>query len=114
MAVRQIFPTFAAEFHEIRQTIGRWCNGNTTGFGSVIPGSNPSRPTPIPTLRYGLTVCSRAWNVLFQGVEHFVPRLGTFCSRGWKVLFHALEENGDVFTKEQFSGFWDENGQFIC
>ena len=24
---------------------GRWCNGNTTGFGSVIPGSNPSRPT---------------------------------------------------------------------
>ena len=25
---------------------GRWCNGNTTGFGSVIPGSNPSRPTP--------------------------------------------------------------------
>ena len=26
-------------------TIGRWCNGNTTGFGSVIPGSNPSRPT---------------------------------------------------------------------
>ena len=25
--------------------IGRWCNGNTTGFGSVIPGSNPSRPT---------------------------------------------------------------------
>ena len=24
---------------------GLWCNGNTTGFGSVIPGSNPSRPT---------------------------------------------------------------------
>ena len=27
---------------------GRWCNGNTTGFGSVIPGSNPSRPTITP------------------------------------------------------------------
>ena len=28
-----------------KYVIGRWCNGNTTGFGSVIPGSNPSRPT---------------------------------------------------------------------
>ena len=40
LAVSQIFPTFAAAL-----LIGRWCNGNTTGFGSVIPGSNPSRPT---------------------------------------------------------------------
>lgn len=23
----------------------RWCNGNTTGFGPVILGSNPSRVT---------------------------------------------------------------------
>lgn len=22
-----------------------WCNGNTTGFGSVIPGSNPGSST---------------------------------------------------------------------
>ena len=51
----QIFPTFAAEFQQfapvsmvfsqLATMIGRWCNGNTTGFGSVIPGSNPSRPT---------------------------------------------------------------------
>ena len=41
---RQIIRTFAVEFHKIH-LIGRWCNGNTTGFGSVIPGSNPSRPT---------------------------------------------------------------------
>ncbi len=38
MAECQIFTNFAP-------AIGRWCNGNTTGFGSVIPGSNPSRPT---------------------------------------------------------------------
>ena len=30
---------------DFESKIGRWCNGNTTGFGSVIPGSNPSRPT---------------------------------------------------------------------
>ena len=37
----QIFTTFATALIKF----GRWCNGNTTGFGSVIPGSNPSRPT---------------------------------------------------------------------
>ena len=26
--------------------IGPWCNGNTTGFGSVIMGSSPVGPTP--------------------------------------------------------------------
>ncbi len=25
--------------------IGLWCNGSTTGFGSVCPGSNPGKPT---------------------------------------------------------------------
>ena len=67
LAVLQIIRTFAVEFQTIRPRvwaapqqkasflhsvctilapkIGRWCNGNTTGFGSVIPGSNPSRPT---------------------------------------------------------------------
>ena len=25
--------------------IGLWCNGSTTGFGSVCPGSNPGSPT---------------------------------------------------------------------
>ena len=34
-----------AKFSLSLHRIGRWCNGNTTGFGSVIPGSNPSRPT---------------------------------------------------------------------
>ena len=24
---------------------GLWCNGSTTGFGSVCPGSNPGSPT---------------------------------------------------------------------
>gem|GEM_PF-4282614 len=33
------------DFYYLCTRIGRWCNGNTTGFGSVIPGSNPSRPT---------------------------------------------------------------------
>ena len=27
--------------------IGVWCNGNTTGFGSVISGSNPLTPTVV-------------------------------------------------------------------
>ena len=43
MAVCHFFTTFASRF------LGRWCNGNTTGFGSVIPGSNPSRPTLMKT-----------------------------------------------------------------
>ena len=25
--------------------IGLWCNGSTTGFGSVCPGSSPGSPT---------------------------------------------------------------------
>lgn len=25
--------------------IGLWCNGNTTVFGAVVPGSNPGSPT---------------------------------------------------------------------
>lgn len=28
--------------------IGLWCNGNTTVFGAVVPGSNPGSPTIIP------------------------------------------------------------------
>ena len=35
---------------------GRWCNGNTTGFGSVIPGSNPSRPTEKTVIRQSFFV----------------------------------------------------------
>ena len=30
--------------------IGRWCNGNTTGFGPVIWGSNPYRPAILTRL----------------------------------------------------------------
>lgn len=29
----------------IKFLIGAWCNGNTTVFGAVVPGSNPSVPT---------------------------------------------------------------------
>lgn len=25
--------------------IGAWCNGNTTVFGAVVPGSSPGVPT---------------------------------------------------------------------
>ena len=31
--------------------IGLWCNGSTTGFGSVCPGSNPGSPTKEKVLR---------------------------------------------------------------
>src|SRR5690606_13681332 len=27
--------------------VGRWCNGSTTDFGSVCPGSNPGRPVSV-------------------------------------------------------------------
>lgn len=32
---------------------GLWCNGSTTGFGSVCPGSNPGSPTE-KVLRYNI------------------------------------------------------------
>ena len=31
--------------HSIPLVIGLWCNGSTTGFGSVCLGSNPGKPT---------------------------------------------------------------------
>ena len=31
--------------------IGPWCNGSTTDFDSVCPGSNPGGPTGIKTVR---------------------------------------------------------------
>ena len=31
---------------------GLWCNGSTTGFGSVCLGSNPGSPTGIPVKRW--------------------------------------------------------------
>ena len=32
--------------------IGYWCNGNTTGFGPVIRGSNPLYPTNAAMLEW--------------------------------------------------------------
>ena len=32
-------------FAQIPTNLGAWCNGNTTVFGAVILGSNPSVPT---------------------------------------------------------------------
>ena len=32
--------------------IGLWCNGSTTGFGSVCPGSNPGSPTRKSSTNY--------------------------------------------------------------
>ena len=37
--------TFANISIQLAPIIGLWCNGNTTGFGSVIGGSNPPSPT---------------------------------------------------------------------
>ena len=36
---------FAAFSEENTKKFGLWCNGSTTGFGSVCPGSNPGSPT---------------------------------------------------------------------
>ena len=38
---------FAAFSEENTKKFGLWCNGSTTGFGSVCPGSNPGSPTTI-------------------------------------------------------------------
>ena len=38
-------PIFAPLFNRKHLKFGLWCNGSTTGFGSVCPGSNPGSPT---------------------------------------------------------------------
>lgn len=40
LLMQKIFATFAT----LLQTV-LWCNGSTTGFGSVCPGSNPGKTT---------------------------------------------------------------------
>ena len=50
---------FAPLFNRKPQ-LGLWCNGSTTGFGSVCPGSNPGSPThkrPAEVLSAGRFVC---------------------------------------------------------
>ncbi len=32
-------------------TVGLWCNGNTTDFDSVVSGSNPDRPANFISLK---------------------------------------------------------------
>jgi hypothetical protein len=39
------FSIFATLSEESAKKFGLWCNGSTTGFGSVCPGSNPGSPT---------------------------------------------------------------------
>ena len=38
-------PYLCIAFQGKRMKFGLWCNGSTTGFGSVCPGSNPGSPT---------------------------------------------------------------------
>ena len=45
---------------------GLWCNGSTTGFGSVCPGSNPGSPT----------------NYLLKIKAHQIACLTGFCYSG--------------------------------
>ena len=41
---RRSLPTPSPLHSFQRSSFGRWCNGSTTDFGSVCPGSNPGRP----------------------------------------------------------------------
>ena len=41
-----------SEFLRKSIKFGLWCNGSTTGFGSVCPGSNPGNPTDKKAVRY--------------------------------------------------------------
>ena len=46
LAVSHLFCIFAVDIQTVNdEWIGVWCNVNTTGFGSVIRGSNPLTPT---------------------------------------------------------------------
>ena len=52
---------------------GLWCNGSTTGFGSVCPGSNPGSPTAsgkrevanrdFPLLLYAYTISNLKFEI---------------------------------------------------
>ena len=46
---------------------GLWCNGSTTGFGSVCPGSNPGSPTTIQLIaaKKPTKYASFSWVFLF-------------------------------------------------
>ena len=41
-----------------RPLTGLWCNGNTSGFGSDFPGSNPGSPTIVRTFSKCATPCA--------------------------------------------------------
>ena len=71
--------------------LGRWCNGNTTGFGSVIPGSNPSRPT---TKKQFLKQTGAAYGIGFA-IAEALANAGAeiaFNCRGQEHLNKALSD----------------------
>jgi hypothetical protein len=45
LAENKICTKFALAISNYCNSIGLWCNGNTTVFGAVFLGSSPSRPT---------------------------------------------------------------------
>ena len=47
---------------------GLWCNGNTTVFGAVIVGSNPTRPTIINII----TMTKELWKELEKDINTFI------------------------------------------
>ena len=85
----------------LRQKTGRWCNGNTTGFGSVIPGSNPSRPTFSKTLLIMQAVSANVGTACFQLVNtRRKSRQGTRAGVRWAVSGLRVWDGCSVGTSE--------------
>ena len=114
--------------------IGLWCNGSTTGFGSVCPGSNPGSPTKKESefftrslslclcslcLLRGLGVCSNCSDIINCSI-HSVHFLGTHFGHYLAKVFgiSATEEYGEALLKpvkdvrcRQFKGGFSFLGQ---
>ena len=62
---------FALLFKREQMRIVLWCNGSTTGFGSVCPGSNPGRTTKKSVLRTDFFICTSATRASLHVCNHF-------------------------------------------
>ena len=110
--------------------IGRWCNGNTTGFGSVIPGSNPSRPTTKKQflkqtnydksifIRYGIgfamaeALANAGAEIAFncRGQEHMDKALAEYEAKGIKAHGYICDVTNEADVQKMVADIRKELG----